>query len=171
MNDIKLNVINRLKQDKRVLFIIILGVAGMLLILLSGAGGEKAAEANNNEADVFSVQSRTEKKLETLLESVKGAGKVKVMVTVDSLEEKIYAVNTETESSPDGYSFSDEYVLIEQSGDDGGLVIKVTAPVIRGVGITCEGAESAGVKEEIIRLVSASLGIPVNRIWVTVMQY
>ncbi len=170
MSEIKLNIINRLKQDKKLLFIIILGFAGMLLILLSGAGGEKPAETNKNEADVFAIQNKTEKKLEMLLESVKGAGKVKVMVTVDSLEETIYAVNTETESRADEYSFSDEYVLIEKSGDDDGLIIKVTAPVIRGVGITCEGADSAGVKEEIIRLVSAALGISVNRIWVTVMQ-
>lgn len=171
MSEIKLNVINRLRQDKKLLFIILLGLAGMLLILLSGTGEKKTAETDNNEAEIVDVQQRTEKKLVALLESVKGAGKVKVMVTVDSLEEKIYAVNTETESRADEHSFTDEYVIVEESGDDGGLVIRVTAPVIRGVGITCEGAASAEVREEIIRLVSAALGIPVNRIWVTAMQY
>jgi len=60
-------------------------------------------------------------------------------------------------------------VIVENSGDSDGLLLKITAPVIRGVGITCEGADTASVKQEIIRLVSASLGVPVNRIWVTQM--
>ncbi len=170
MSEIRQKIISRFRQDKRLVFITILGIAGMLLILLSGAGGESSGEKSGGEADIFSVQSKTEKRLEELLESVKGVGKVRVMVTVDSLEENVYAVNSESESRADGQAHSDEFVIIERSGDDNGLVLKVTAPVIRGVGITCEGAQSSAVKEEIIRLVSAALGISVNKIWVTVMQ-
>ena len=91
------------------------------------------------------------------------------MVTVDSLEERTLAENYETESG-ENYQHKSEYVLIEQSGDSDGLTLKITAPVIRGVGITCEGAASSAVRQEIIRLVSAALGISVNRIWVTTMK-
>ena len=73
-----------------------------------------------------------------------------------------YAVKNESE-------YKNEYVIVEGSGASEGLLLKITAPVIRGVGITCEGGGTLAVKQEIIRLVSAALGVPVNRIWVTKM--
>lgn len=170
MNKITEKLIPRLKDDKKLIFIIALGVFGMLLLLFSGNGNSDTVKEVTDSFDIKEIQTETEKKLTSLLESVSGAGKVKVMVTFESLEERIYAINTESESSVDSYEYSDEYVLVENSGDTDGLTLKVLAPVIRGVGITCEGASSAVVKQEISKLVSAVLGISVNKIWVTVME-
>lgn len=162
--------ISKLKQDKKLLFIIILGISGMLLLLLSGSTDKKSETVSSDKEELYEISDRMEKELEDLLRTVQGAGKVKVMVTVDSLEEKTVAVNTEHESSSESTDFKDEYVIIENSSGSDGLVLKITAPVIRGVGISCQGATSAQVKQEITRLVSAALGIPVNKIWVTQMQ-
>ena len=159
----------RLKKDKKLLAILALGVFGMLLVLFSGTGKTEEA-APSDTASLEQAEAEIEERLTLLLKSVEGAGRVRVMVTVDSLYEKTVAINTESESGENEQSYKGEYVLIEQSGDSDGLVLKITSPVIRGVGITCDGGDSASVRQELIRLTSAALGIPVNRIWVTAMK-
>lgn len=159
----------RLKKDKKLLVLLATGILGMLLILFSGTG-QSAEDAPSDTVSLKQAETEIEERLTLLLKSVEGAGRVRVMVTVDSLYEKTVAINTESESGENEESYKSEYVLIEQSGDSDGLVLKITSPVIRGVGITCDGGESASVKQELIRLTSAALGIPVNRIWVTAMK-
>lgn len=170
MNKTVNSLINRIKQDKKLIFIVCLGILGMLLLLFSGIDSRENKNELNEKYDETEISFLIEKKLTSLIESVDGAGKAKVMVTVDSLEEKIAAINTESESGEASYEKSDEYVLIEKSGDSDGFILKTIMPKIRGVGITCTGAASNEVKQEIIRLVSSTLGIPVNKIWVTTMK-
>ena len=169
MNNTIGNFTERIKRDKKLLLIMISGFLGMLLLLASSFSSEGKKDTAVKEYDITAVEAEIEERLTLLVKSVEGAGRVKVMVTIDSLEERTLAENYETESG-ENYQYKSEYVLIEQSGDTDGLTLKITAPVIRGVGITCEGAATATVKQEIIRLVSASLGVPVNRIWVTTMK-
>lgn len=168
MNKLTEKIKERLKADKKLLFILILGFSGMVLLLFSGNENSEA-KPGDRETDITAVEAELEEKLMSLIKTVEGAGRVKVMVTVDCLQERTVAINTETESGENKEEYKSEYVIIENSGDSDGLLLKITAPVIRGVGITCEGADSAAVKQEIIRLVSAALGVPVNRIWVTGM--
>jgi len=47
-------------------------------------------------------------------------------------------------------NFSDEkeYVLIETDGNEGGMIIKLIQPKIRGVAVVCEGGGSDAVRQE-----------------------
>lgn len=162
--------INRIKQDKKLLFIILLGLSGMVLLLFSGSSDRSVKEEKTENTDVYETAEKIEKELEELLRTVDGAGKVKVMVTLDCLEERSAAKNTESESSDSSSDTNEEYVLIDSDNGTDGLILKTTAPVIRGVGISCQGAVSPTVKQELTRLTSAALGVPVNRIWVTKMK-
>ncbi len=168
MNKLTEKITERLKADKKLLFILILGFSGMVLLLFSGNEKTETAPGDSG-TEINAVEAELEEKLVSLIKTVEGAGKVRVMVTVDCLQERTVAINTETESGENKAEYKSEYVIVESSGDSDGLLLKVTAPVIRGVGITCEGADTAAVKQEVIRLVSAALGVPVNRIWVTGM--
>ncbi len=170
MNKIREKIFIRLKEDKKLLFIVIAGLSGMLLLLFSSGSGNEKGDSVSQGVSIVEIQRETEKSLTQLLETVEGAGRVKVMITFESAEEYIYAVNTEIESKADSYERKDEYVIAEDSGKSGGMTLKVLAPVVRGVGITCQGASSAVVRQEISRLVSAALGISANKIWVTVME-
>lgn len=160
----------KIKQDKKLLMIIIAGFIGIFLIFLSGTGQDKKENTENTAEKIQTAEERMAKELEELIKTVEGAGKVKVMITVDSLEERIVAVNENNKAEDDSYENMQEYVIIENSGKQDGLTLKIITPVIRGVGITCEGASSNVVKQEITMLVSATLGIPQNRIQVTKMQ-
>ena len=168
MNNLREKITEMLKKDKKLLIIMLLGLSGMLLLLFSGDGKEEAPKENST-SDISAVEKSIEEKLLSLIKTVDGAGKVNVIVTVDSLQEKTVAVNCEGKSGENESEYKNEYVIVEGSGASEGLLLKITAPVIRGVGITCEGGGTSAVKQEIIRLVSAALGVPVNRIWVTKM--
>lgn len=170
MNNAMKSLIVRVRQDKKLLIIMLSGVIGMILILLSGVTGQKKEAEVFPEEQARTVEESIKKELEALIRTVDGAGKVKVMVTLDSLNERIVAVNTQTQTGTDSCAYSEEFVIIENSGDSDGLTLRIITPVIRGVGITCEGAGSSVIKQEITKLVSAALGIPANRIWVTKMQ-
>ena len=158
----------RFGKDKTPLLIVALGVLGMLLLLFSG--GEKKTEAKINTADPSASQEAVARQLEALLKTVDGVGKVKVCVTVDRLQADVYAVNTEQTSEPGRSQRSEKYVFTEDGSDTQGLRLYTVMPEIRGVAVSCEGGGSTVVRQEVTKLVSAALGIGVNRIWVTKMK-
>lgn len=170
MNKSIVSFINKIKKDKKLIIIIALGLAGMLLLLFSSSSSQSSEPKAAEKSDIGSVEQGIERQLTELLKSVDGVGRVKVMVTLEALEERIVAQNTESESDSDSSEEKNEYVLLEDSGDTDGLTLKIITPVIRGVAISCEGAVSSAMKQEIIKLVSTGLGIPSSKVWVTKMQ-
>lgn len=170
MNKLKYSIINRIKKDKKLLLIMLLGFLGMILLLVSGFFAGDKSEASDGKNDTASLQRQIEKDLTELLKSVDGVGKVKVMVTLDCLEERIIAQDNETVNENGAYETKNEYVLVEKSNDKEGLILKTITPVIRGVGISCEGAVSNTMKQEITKLVCSALGIAENKVWVSKMQ-
>ena len=126
----------------------------------------KASEKNvkDNEAMPYGTEAEKalERRLENLLSEVGGVGRVKVMVTLDGTWESIYAKDSETKD----VSEKDEYVTVKENGKNTGLKIRSVRPDIKGVGVSCEGADSAAVRENITSLICAALGIPSNRVYV-----
>lgn len=155
-------------RDKKPLLIVALGVLGMFCLLLSG-GGEKAEKKTSAPAE-SDPQSAVTRQLETLLKTVEGVGRVKVCVTVERMQERVYAVNTEQTSEPERQEKNEKYVLTDAGNDTQGLLLYTVMPEIRGVAVSCEGGGSAAVRQEVTRLIGAALGIPANRIWVAKMQ-
>lgn len=91
---------------------------------------------------------------------------VKVMVTVSSTEEYVYA-----EAQKLGADREErDYVTVKGSGGEEALVRKINVPVITGVVAVCDGGNSDKVREDVYRAVTAALGIPSNRVYVTAME-
>lgn len=158
----------RFGKDKTPVLIVALGVLGMLLLLFSG--GEKKTEVRTAAPDPSEAQAAVERKLESLLKTVDGVGKVKVCVTIDRMQADVYGVNTEQTSEPERSQRSEKYVFTEDGSDTEGLRLYTEMPLIRGVGVSCEGGGSTVVRQEVTKLVCAALGIGANRIWVTKMK-
>lgn len=157
-------LIEKIKKDKKVLLIIFVGIFGMLLLLFSETGGDKLKNTDRNENYPFGApaEKELEERLEGLLRGVSGVGRVKVLITFDGTWENVYATDGEKRDS----SEKDEYVTVKENGSEKGLIIRSVRPDIKGVGVTCEGADSAAVRESVTSLISAALGIPSNRIYV-----
>lgn len=139
-----------------------LGVVLMLIpTFLKDDKSEKGEKSEETSLEFYS--ERMEERLEALLESAQGVGKVRVILTLDSTREKVLAVNEEY--SKDNYSA--EYVIVNSQNEEEGIMIKEIYPKIRGVAVVCDGGDDPNVKMRVIELISAALGIPSNKIAVS----
>ena len=142
---------------------VVLGVAAMVLILLSELWPSQAAQ--ETPAEMYTTQSAAsyQEELETqlagLIQQIAGAGETTVMITLESGEERIYATDTQT-----GQNQSQQtHVLLE---DGTALEETVYLPTVCGVAVVCDGGGDVGVEARITALVSALLDVPSNRICV-----
>ncbi len=158
-------IFSRLKADKKSLFTVILGLTGILLVLLS----ELPSVSSGQKSDADKMQSCNDSEIcrsvEKLLSQIEGAGEVNVMLTFETKGEKIYARDSDEETSSGGESRTGQkYIIIDGSQGEDGLVIKELYPEIRGVAVVCTGGDDPKVKGEISALLSALFDIGSNRI-------
>ena len=159
-----------LKTDKRLFFLVVIGALGVILLVISEALPETSIsdeESTNDTIDfVDHYEVNLEERLESLLGCINGAGKVEVMITLASGDENVYA----TEQKQSEKSSEQKYVIVDNSNEEAGLLLKVSEPEIRGIGIVCDGSDSPQVRQEIINTVSAVLNISSNRISIAKMK-
>ena len=157
-------------KDKLIKAVIFIGIAGMILILLSDVipSRETTVSETTGYIDTSLYCEQTEKQLEALLGKINGVGRVKVMVTIAGTEEYVYAEEVK-ESKSDGKSSQSQnnYVLVEKNGEKEALVNKVNNPQISGVVVVCDGGGNAKVCEVVYKTVSTVLGVPTRNIYVT----
>ena len=105
-------------------------------------------------------------RLEEMISSIQGAGKTKVMVTLDCSDENVYA----TEEKSGDTSYENSVVIVENQDGESGVLIKVTQPKIRGVAVVCAGGASPTVRQSIIDTVTAVLDISSARVSIATMK-
>ncbi len=132
-----------LSKDKtRNLLIVACVVLALLLLLYSGCTKEKAQSTDLAQAgDTENYRNALSQEIKNMVESVKGVGEAKVLLTLDTSYEYIYL-------------------------DDDETLRKVIEPQIRGVVITCEGGDSAKVRQDITDLLTTALGISSTKVCV-----
>lgn len=154
----------KIPETKRPAVLAGIGIALMLLILFSSFG-ESDSKAEQSAAPIQNTNSyteETEKKLESIISLIDGAGRCKVMVTLDTSEENVYASDINSEKS--------EYVVIKTSSDEGGLLLKIIQPKIRGVAVVCDGGDSYITVNNITEAVCSVLGISSTKVSVSKME-
>ncbi len=162
------------KKNKWVIVVILIAV---LLLAFWNSGEEE--NPNKKDAAAISVSTmdneyitNAETKLGDILSEIKGAGKVKVMITFDAGEEKVLAKNQnsqlETEHSTDrtqSKSQQEEDILLyDSSGGEGPFVVKEKLPVPLGVLVVADGATSESIRLELYEAVKALYGISGHRV-------
>lgn len=166
--------IEKIRQDKKLLFVILIGLTGAMLLIFVGSGTEKQSVSDEKEtttnvaiSSTAEIEEILEEKLVSIISQVKGAGSTKAVVSVSSAGEYVYAENIKKESDSNSMSQDSEFVIYEsQNGIDSGLIISIKCPDIVGVAIVCEGGDSAVVRSEITKLVTSLFGIGSDRVYV-----
>ncbi len=157
-------------SEKGLKILIAAGLAGVLLIMLSELIPPRDNNAQESITEDYTYSeyiSSLEEKTESLLSSINGAGRCKVMITLSDTNESVFAKNTEENQSDSSYSKNDEYVLYEEDGSKAPVLVKQYFPEIRGIAIVCDGADNEVVRENIFNSVSSLYGIPVTKISVS----
>ena len=155
----------KLLADKKALALIAVFLAGLMLFALSGASGGSDKKETDYNAAVASLEKSLEARAEKLLGAVDGVGRVKVLVTLENLQEFRCAENTLSEE--DAQRTKTEYVIVENSGEKTGLVLTVVSPKVRGVAVTCEGGASARVRQEVTNLICAAFDVGAAKVYVS----
>lgn len=164
-SELILSIKEKLKKDKKLLSALLVGILGLLLILFSQIGGEEKTVDTKQQDNIVLTESELSQKLEDIIEAIDGAGKCKSMITYDGSCETVYAADI----SEDDNQRESEYIIIDSSGDEDGLKIKIIYPKIKGVAIVCQGGGNPVIKEQIISTVSALFDISSNKISVAQM--
>ncbi len=135
------------KKYKNKIIISSLVIIGIALILLSSFDFSK--KEDNSQPTLYT--EALEKKIEDFLKNVDGINEAKVILTLDTANESVYA------QSSSGL----DYILTSD-----GKPISVTEiyPTVRGVAIACTGGERDDIKIKVTELISAYLGVSSNRI-------
>lgn len=163
--------------QKRTRLIVILGIVGILLIMLSeimpGGGNDNTESTISNDIvseDTHEYKKQIESELSSILGEIKGVGELEVMVTIEGTTEYVYAEELDTDTDKDGEKTSEKYknkiVMSEQNGKKEALVKKIIKPQISGVIIVCRGGGDLNIKERVIKAAATALNLPSNKICV-----
>ncbi len=166
----------RCKIDTRLIPVIILALCAVAALVASTFTDEKKEgelheKASDNYGAPTEYAAEIESRLCKLLSEIEGAGVVKVMVTLESGEEQVFA--RDSDSSFDNEADGDksikeksDYVIV----DGQAVRVKTVEPEIRGVAVVCEGGNDFTVKQSIVQAVTAVLGISAARVSVAQMK-
>lgn len=170
--------------------VIIIGVVAIIAggSLLKDTGKEdypdlKVEEDAQTAAKVVSAAEEKDdlqKRLESILSKIEGAGNISVMLTYTSSIEKVPAYDTkrtdnDTQEKDNGGGTRnitdrdvENKVAFEENGSGGKkpIILKELQPPVKGVVVVADGASEPVVKESISRAVQVLVDIPVHKIQV-----
>jgi len=162
-----MKILEKLKENKKIAIILILAVLTIVLIVASELIPNEKEEIIEEVKDIeYSYAENLETKLSTMISNINGAGNTKVLVTLKSSSESVYAYDSNVNDDKQEY----KYILLKNGSTQDGLLLKMTAPEIRGVAVVCEGASSATVRKDITDMITSVLDISSNRVSVIKMK-
>ncbi len=149
----------------------LLGVIMIVIILISDIPDKDktvkerpANEISFESADIYAAG--TEERICSMISDIEGVGKARVMLTITSTEEYVYAEIQKAGSSQSENS----YMIIDNGQQKEALLKKINNPAISGVLVVCEGGDDPRVCEQVYIAVSTALNIPTNKIYVAEMK-
>ncbi|HQA60125.1 MAG: stage III sporulation protein AG [Tepidanaerobacteraceae bacterium] len=173
------------KVVSKFIFIFTLGLLLMSLSKMFSDTNYKHAKNDSKELqqiprqsiENLSYENRLEKQLSELLGQVEGVGDVNVMIVLEDetlIEPAFNVIDTEkTSEEKDNEGGvrtivekqrNQQMVLLRKNGEEEAMVLKKTAPRIKGILIIADGASSSKIKEKIIKSTATLLDIPTYRI-------
>lgn len=152
--------------------------------ILTSSGQQNVAQQDTVDVGTQAVTAGSteeyaaylEEKLKKILESVRGVGKVEVMITLESSEERIVEKDmtaersqTEEQDSAGGTrtvsSSNTGYQTVYQEGSQGSpFVVKTITPKVEGVLVVAEGAGKGNMTGEITQVVQALFGVEAHKV-------
>ena len=134
-------------------------------------------KASEVQDDMITYQKSLERQLEEILQTMEGAGRVAVMLTVDSATDTEIARNLQETSrsieEKDGtmvritreQTFSAQPVMARTGSNDQGVItLRENTPRINGVVVVASGANNAVVRAQLAQAVQTILSLPAHRV-------
>lgn len=159
------NILEKIRTNKK-LQAIIISIFAIILLAIIIINFKPNSESNNSNNEIDNYVQNLETKLEKTLSTVKGAGKVSVVITIESGKETVIAKKTTTIQTENGITTEDTPILVNGKV----VTLKELYPKIIGVLIVCEGANNFNVVYNIQQATVSLLNINVNQIEILDMK-
>ncbi|MEE1327164.1 MAG: hypothetical protein UHS47_01310 [Oscillospiraceae bacterium] len=144
----------------------------VLLVLVIGLGlMALPTEKQDRETTVSQPETHPQilqQELEQILSQIRGAGKVKVLLTEITGSQIVY--QTDQDRRGEDSSNIKTVIITDKDRNQNGLVHRVDPPVYLGAVIVCQGGDSAAVKLAIVEAVASVTGLSTDRITVLKMK-
>ena len=142
-NNIKKRLHTMAQSGKLRKIIIIAGALGIALIMLPGFFSSGNTKSDNDESfSVSSYSSNIQRELESLISDIQGAGKTRVLLTMENSAEYVYLENGTTKT-------------------------KAIEPRVRGVLVICEGGDDPVAVGRITEAVTKALDISAAKVCIS----
>lgn len=168
------------RLSKKLMLVLVLFAAGLVALLFSELGQNREEKISQETTTLQKASAQEyvqslEERITSIISSIDGAGSTRVMITLESGNEDVYLHNYDygedvDEDGAGNREVKNEYVVVDNSGEENGIVIRVEEPKIRGVAVVCEGGGNDYVKAQIISTVTALLDISSARVSVAKMN-
>lgn len=176
------------ENDRYRKIIIIAGIIGILLILISGnlksCGTSQSSQPQSASSQPAVTAEQYEKGLENdltaIISQISGVGNAKVLVTLDQTAKSVYATeekqsrqqtsekaDSQNGKSEEDYSDETNYLLIKNSdGSEQALRVTEIQPLVKGVVVVCDGGDDPKVQQSVTDAVTTALHITSVRVCV-----
>ena len=173
-----------LSGKKGTTILLIAGLAGMVLILLSTMWPSSAGKSSHSSSSAISSDeyaAKLQKQLESIIGKIDGVGRVQVLVTMESGVQYVYEQNQKSASDKSSTSQTDggtqtqennsneqnPVIVDNASGGQSPLVRTELQPAVKGVVVVCDGGDNATVKENVTDAIMTALDLPSTHISVS----
>jgi stage III sporulation protein AG len=164
----KFKFIEKIKENKKLqTTIVIILIILVVFVFLTGIFNTEQKQTKNTEKAVVDLYVESlENRLSNTLSQVEGAGKVSVVITVESGMETVLAKKIVTKETASGKEIEETPLLVNGKT----VVLKELYPKVIGVLIVAQGANNISVLTKIKQATKSLLDIELNQIEILTMK-
>lgn len=147
-------------------YVLLILCIGLVFILIPTGSEKRTAPTTSSQACEINYISQAD--LAAILSKIEGAGRVEVMLSLETSSEKDYQLNRDESISASQRITT--VTVTDAQRNEAGLVSKTNAPVYRGAIVVCDGADNPEVHLSVVDAVSNITGLRSNQISVVKMK-
>lgn len=186
-----------ISNQKNLYNLVIVFLVGVLLVIVTNffnstnflgaapanASADTSQVSQPTVSEILNYEQSKKSELKSYLTTIKGVGRVEVMMHFGSGEELVPAVNstsgnnTVDEKDPEGgvrkttqVTSGSNIVMHSKGSNTEALILKKIYPKITGVAIAAEGADDSKVRAQIMSIVTKVFDLPSNKVEVSSMK-
>ena len=159
------NIVEKIKRNKKLQYLLV-AIFSIIIIFIFLSNFVTKESVSESSLDIDNYVSRLENNLEKALNEVDGAGKVSVVITVESGMETVLAMETIENQTSSGTEIKKTPIIVNGKP----IVLKEKYPKIIGVLIVAEGAKNIATLTKIQQATKSLLDINVNQIEILTMK-
>lgn len=150
---------------KKYRFVILVILAGVVLMLLpTHSSDKKEPRSEPSERETFSLE-REEARMEEVLGRIEGAGRLQLMLTLQSGSQLQLAEDSDLTAAADEQRTERSTVTLSRgSGVEDIVVTQQIYPVYQGAVVVCQGADNAAVRLALTEAVCALTGLSSDKV-------